>query len=60
MLLIKKYDDEFPKLYFKETLEYLKINEEEYWEVIESWRSPHLWKKENNKWMLRFPIWDEK
>ena len=57
--LVKKYDDEFPKLHFKETLEYLKINEEEYWEVIESWRSPHLWKKENNKWTLAFPIWDE-
>jgi N-acetyl sugar amidotransferase len=59
VLLVKKYDAEHPKLYFKETLKYLNITEEEYWKVIDSWRSSHLWKKENNKWTLRFPIWGE-
>ena len=28
-------------------------------DLADSFRSPHLWKKENNKWKLRFPIWNE-
>ncbi len=59
MLLVKKYDAELPKLHFKETLNYLRVDEEKYWEVIDSWRSPHLWEKESGKWTLRFPIWSE-
>ncbi len=55
--LVKKYDDEFPKRYFIETLQYLDINEDEFWEVIDSWRSPHIWKKENNQWTLKNKIW---
>ena len=33
--LIKKYDGEFPKKYFKEILNYLDISENEYWEIID-------------------------
>ncbi len=57
VLLVKKYDSEIPQLYFKETLEYLKITEELYWEVIDSWRSPHLWSKVDGIWKLKSPIW---
>ena len=59
VLLVKKYDSEIPMRHFKETLNYLQITEEIYWEVIDSWRSPHLWEKENGKWALRSPIWSE-
>ena len=59
-LLVKKYDGEFPKKYFKETLDYLQINEELYWEVIDSWRSPHLWKKNSDGWILKKTVWEEK
>ncbi len=58
-LLVKKYDGEFPKKYFKETLDYLQINEELYWEVINSWRSPHLWKKTSDSWILKKAVWEE-
>jgi N-acetyl sugar amidotransferase len=58
-LLVKKYDGEFPSLYFKETLEYLNITEEGYWEIIDSWRSPHLWKKKDGVWELRNVVWYE-
>jgi N-acetyl sugar amidotransferase len=60
VLLVKKYDSEFPKLYFKETLSYLNINEELYWQVIDSWRSPHLWSKINGVWKLKTTVWDLK
>ncbi len=57
--LIKKYDGEFPQKHFKEFLDYIDITEGQFWETIDSWRSDHLWKKENNKWKLRFPIWEQ-
>lgn len=57
--LIKRYDGEFPRKYFKEFLEYCSITEEEVTEVIDSWRSDHLWKKSGNDWVLKRPVWEE-
>jgi len=54
--LIKKFDGEFPKKYFKEFLEYCNISENYFWEVIDSWRSDHIWKKVNREWKLRHKI----
>ena len=33
--------------------------EKEFNEVIDSWRSDHIWKYENNEWALKNPIWLE-
>ncbi len=55
--LVKKYDGEVPFRYHQETLSYLSLSEDEYWDVIDSWRSPHLWRKEPNGWQLLNPIW---
>ena len=52
MALVKKYDQEFPNRFFNEALEYMNINEEEFWQVIDNNRSPHLWKKNDGKWEL--------
>lgn len=57
--LIKKFDGEFPKKYYKDFLEYCDITEEQFWEVIDSWRSDHLWSFENNEWKLRRTVWQE-
>jgi len=54
--LVKLYDGEFPKKYFQEFLEYCDISEKYFWEVIDSWRSPHLWKKVNGEWKLRHTV----
>ena len=54
--LIEKYEGEFPKKYFKDFLNYLDITENHFWEVVDSWRSNHLWKFEGNNWKLRNPI----
>ncbi len=56
--LIKRYDGEKPSLYFNDCLEYLDINEDEFWNVIDKARSEHIWKRENNEWQLRKPIWE--
>jgi N-acetyl sugar amidotransferase len=50
--LVKKYDNEFPKKYFKEFLEYIEIDEEEFFLTIDNFRSPHLWNKDGDKWKL--------
>jgi N-acetyl sugar amidotransferase len=54
--LMKRYEGEFPQKYFREFLEYLDITEEHFWEVVDSWRAPNLWKKVNEKWDLINPI----
>ena len=53
--LVRKYDGEFPKKYFKEVLDFMQITEERYWEVIDNARSPHLWEKKSDKWELMHP-----
>ena len=54
--LVKKYDGEFPQKYFREFIEYCGITEEHFWEIVDSWRAPHLWKKENGNWKLRCQV----
>lgn len=54
--LVKKYDAEFPKKYFKEFLEYINISEKDFWKLIDSFRSPHLWEKKSSGWILKETI----
>ena len=54
--LIRKYDGEFPKEHFRFFLDYIGIDEDRYWETIDRNRSPHLWRKEGNDWVLRHPV----
>ena len=54
LLLVKKYEDEFPNRYFKEILEYMQVTEDQFYKTIDNARSPHLWKFEDNKWKLRY------
>ena len=49
-------EGEFPEKYFKTFLEYCDISETEFWEVIDSWRSPNLWEKENGEWKFKYPV----
>lgn len=54
--LMRRYEGEFPKKYFQEFLDYLDISEEHFWEVVDSWRAPHLWGKVGGEWKLKVPI----
>lgn len=57
--LVKKFDGEFPSTFHKEVLEYLNIDEKEFEETIDKFRSPHLWKKEEGRWILKHAVWHE-
>ena len=51
--LVKKYDGEFPDKYYQEFLDYCDITAEELHEILDSWRSDHLWRKTSNGWELK-------
>jgi N-acetyl sugar amidotransferase len=55
--LVKRFDGEFPDKYFKEVMEYLSIDPDYFIELCDKFRSPHLWKKENDEWKLRSAVW---
>lgn len=57
--LVKRYDHEFPKKYYKEFLEFCSITDDEVHEVIDSWRSDHIWHQEDGEWKLRHAVWHE-
>lgn len=54
--LVGKYDDEFPQKYFREFLEYIDTSEEEFWEIVDKHRSPHIWTKIDDEWKLRHTV----
>ena len=51
--LVKKYDHEFPSKYFNTFLDYIDISEDEFFETVDRFRSPHLWIKNGDDWFLR-------
>ena len=51
--LISRYEGEYPERYEKEFLDYVSLTREEFLEVCDRFRSPHLWKVENGSWQLR-------
>jgi N-acetyl sugar amidotransferase len=54
--LVHRYDQEFPRKYFPEFLEYLAMEEAEFFDIADSFRSPHLWKKTGTAWQLRHQV----
>ena len=55
--LVNKFDSEFPVKYFKTFLEYCGITEEYFTEQVDSWRSPHLWgKDQDGNWKLKHNV----
>lgn len=56
--LIKRFDGEFPEQYITDCCDYMGISLQRYHDIIEKFRSPHLWIKENGSWKLKKPIWE--
>ena len=54
--LIKKYDGEFPNIYFNEIMEYLDIKPKNFFKNLDKFRSPHLWRKIKGEWKLRHTV----
>lgn len=57
--LVKKFDGEFPNKYYETFLEYTGLTDERVHEVIDSFRSPHLWdKNDEGEWVLKYQVED--
>lgn len=54
--LVKKFDGEFPHRYLGEFLNYIKMNQEEFFKIVDGFRSPHLWEKRDGMWKLRHQV----
>ena len=54
--LVRRYDQEFPRRYFSEFLDYLDLSEEQFFAIADEFRSPHLWKKVDGDWVLRHQV----
>lgn len=51
--LVNKFEGEFPNVYFNEIMDSLQMDPEYFFELCDKFRSPHLWKYESGKWILR-------
>lgn len=58
--LVRKYDGEFPARYHRECLDYLGMDDEQFWRVVERFRPAHLWETDDNgpggTWRLRHTV----
>lgn len=54
--LVHRYDQEFPRKHFPDFLDYLAMEEAEFFEIANSFRSPHLWRKTETGWELRHQV----
>lgn len=57
--LVKKFDGELPRKYFKEFLNYISVTEDVFHATCDKFRSPQLWTKESGQWKLRHTVYDQ-
>jgi hypothetical protein len=56
--LVKRFDGEFPDGYFDDVMNYIEMKPEQFHQLCDKFRSPHLWGKDSNGlWKLRHNIW---
>jgi len=53
VVLVHRYDGEFPHQNFKVFLDYVDLTEDEFWQVVDRFRLPHIWEKKNGEWKLK-------
>lgn len=51
--LVGRFDGEFPAKHFNTFLEYCDISEQQFYDVVDSWRAKHIWVNVEGTWLLR-------
>ena len=54
--LVHRFDGEFPEKHFHEIMDYIGMKPDQFLELCDKFRSPHLWSKENGDWKLRHRV----
>jgi len=57
--LVKRFDGEVPERYIDDVLAYIDLPKDQFFELCDKARSPHLWVKDNDEWRLRHPVWEK-
>lgn len=60
IVLVRQYDGEVPEHYLSEVLDYIDLDLEEFMNLCDQFRSPHLWEKVGGEWKLKHHVWDTK
>lgn len=56
--LVRRYDGEFPKRFFRWFLDYLDISEETFWAVMDKYRAlSNVWERVDGEWQLTHAVW---
>ncbi|MGE4293775.1 MAG: N-acetyl sugar amidotransferase [Desulfovibrio sp.] len=55
--LVRRYDSEYPSRYLDVFLRYLDMTPEQFEEVCDAYRTPHLWEKDSSgAWRLKYMV----
>lgn len=57
MALVKQFDGEFPQKNYQSFLDYTGLTSGQFDQVIDNFRSPHLWEMTGGKWRLKHAVW---
>ena len=56
VILVNRYDGEFPKKHFNWFLDYMNVSEDFFWQVMDLYREKsNVWNKVNGKWKMTKP-----
>lgn len=55
--LVRRYDGEFPRKHYEWFKNYLDIDDDFFWHVMDRYREKsNVWEKENGKWILKYQV----
>lgn len=54
--MVKHYDGVFPEKYLDDYLRFYDMTKDEFWEVVDSFRSPDIWSMVDGVWKLNFEV----
>ncbi len=57
--LVRQFDGEVPTRYFREVMDFIGMDSEDFMDLCDQFRSPHLWKKVNGEWKLKFTAMEQ-
>ena len=57
--LVRRFDGEAPKRYLHDVLDYIGMEPDRFFELCDTFRSPHLWTNDGGQWRLRHPVWED-
>ena len=58
-MLVKQYEGEYPEKCIQEFCKFTGKTKNDVDEIIEEWRSNHIWDFKNDKYQLKKAIWHE-